>query len=364
MRLQLAIALLLAAVATARADAVISARGAYYKERSTLVVQPMVDGTFDAGTKGRVDAHFLVDSITSASSATGSMDNESFTERRYEAGFGYSHLVLGWLRVGGLGRYSIESDYTSTYVAGRAELELNEKNTTLVVTAGRGFDSITNGIAVMSGAIGTPRKEESLRTGLTSVSLSQLLSPTLVANVTYDFMDAHGYQANLYRRVLGAGTPAEERVPRLRLRHGIFGGLRLFVPQTITTAVVGYRFYFDDWGIVSHTPEARVIQEIVEGLELRGRFRYYRQNAAEFYQDTYTADQIADPDTYISDDDKLSEHHTITAGGQLSVALSLFGVAGSWGDARIDVVVERILQTTEFGDAWNAHVGFSAPVIY
>jgi hypothetical protein len=350
--------------AAARADGVVSARTAYYKEKSTLVVQPMVDAQLDAGDAGRVDLHVLVDSITSASTATGAQSGVAFTELRYEGGFAYSHAVTRTLRIGGITRYSVESDYNASYLAARAELELFDRNTTVAVLEGRGFDTITNGVEQMQGEIGTPRKEDKLRTGLTSVSVTQILTPALVGNVTYDFLDSHGYHANFYRRVQGAGFPAEERAPRLRLRHAVYGGVRGFIEPTRSTLVAGYRLYVDDWGIVSHTPEVRVIQEIVEGLDVRGRFRYYRQGSAEFYQDTYTAAQVNDPSAYITDDAKLSEHSTTTFGGQISLALGVFCVEGPWREARFDLVVERILQTTYFGDAWNAQLGFTLPVLY
>ncbi|MBA3454595.1 MAG: hypothetical protein H0T42_16010, partial [Deltaproteobacteria bacterium] len=92
MRLQLvSVALLAATTASASADGSVSARGVYYKERATRVVQPMLDGTFEAGTKGVLTAHFLVDAITSASASSGGADAMPFTENRYEGGAAYTH---------------------------------------------------------------------------------------------------------------------------------------------------------------------------------------------------------------------------------------------------------------------------------
>jgi len=89
MRLQLAAALALAVLAMlgaargpAHADGSMSARGVYYKERATRVMQPMLDGMFEVGARGLIDAHFLVDAITSASASSGSAEAEPFTERR------------------------------------------------------------------------------------------------------------------------------------------------------------------------------------------------------------------------------------------------------------------------------------------
>ncbi|MCX5747412.1 MAG: hypothetical protein NT062_33525, partial [Proteobacteria bacterium] len=86
-RVTLALALAVGAVGTAWADGEVSMRGVYYKERSTRVMQPMLDGMFEAGAHGIVDAHLLVDAITSASSSSGAVD-AAFTEQRYEGGLG------------------------------------------------------------------------------------------------------------------------------------------------------------------------------------------------------------------------------------------------------------------------------------
>ena len=48
----------------ARGDGTLTARGVYYKERATRVMQPMLDAMFDAGTHGVATGHFLVDAIT------------------------------------------------------------------------------------------------------------------------------------------------------------------------------------------------------------------------------------------------------------------------------------------------------------
>jgi hypothetical protein len=177
-------------------------------------------------------------------------------------------------------------------------------------------------------------------------------------------MDSHGYHANIYRVVFGGIVPVPERAPDLRLRHALFGGLRGHVPQSGTTAFAGYRFYIDDWGVVAHTPEARVVQELAPGLALRLRYRFYRQSAADFFKDAYTQEEVADERRFVTDDEKLSAHRTHTVGGQLLVALGLLGATGTLGDTTVEVVVERIWQTTLFGNAWNVQAALTVPFEY
>ena len=146
----LAIAGVVATVAPALADGQLVARTAYYKERATRVVQPMLDGMFDVAEHGTVTAHFLVDTITSASSSSGSANAKPFTERRYEAGFGYTHQ-LDKLRLGGDAKYSTESDYDSFYLGLRGELELAQKNAVLGAGGGVSLDSVST---TMAGGLG------------------------------------------------------------------------------------------------------------------------------------------------------------------------------------------------------------------
>ena len=352
----------LALAAPARADGVLEIRGAYYKERSTRVVQPMVDAALDVGDGGRLEAHFLIDSITSASAASGTGGLE-FSERRWEGGGGYTLELPGHVKIGAEGKYSSESDYFSTWLAGHVEVGLFDQNTTLRFLVGHSFDRITNGVAVDAGAIGTPFREDHLGTTQISVGATQILTPWLVGRLTYDFMFLDGFQANMYRVVRGGSEPVPERAPTRRVRNAVAASGRVWLP-TDTVGVLEYRLYFDDWGIVANTVEARAIQEIMPGLDVRARYRLYAQGAASFYQDVYTQDQLSDPRINVTADAKLASYVTNTLGGQVSGTLSLLGVTGDWGDVRFDLTVERVWQTSAFGNAWVAQVGMSVPFSY
>jgi len=351
------------AASAARADGVLEVRGAYYKERSTRVEQPMIDAAFDAGERGVVVGHFLVDSITSASQATGTAAGE-FTERRYEAGLGYTHELPGRLKIGGDFRYSTESDYFSTWLDLHGELALADQDLRLRVLVGHSFDKITNGVAVDQGAIGTATIEHSLGVNLLSLGATYLLTPDLVGAIGYDLGYLDGYQANVYRMVPGGSQPVPERVPTIRVRNAIGVELRGFLPSTRTTGVLAYHFYIDDWGVVAHTPEARVVQELLPGLELRARYRYYTQTKADFYQTVYNQAQLDDLGAHVTNDEKLSGFRTQTLGGQLNITMANLGFPGTFGKTRVDLIVERIWQDNSFGDAWVGQLGLTLPLVY
>lgn len=361
--MQLRPLLVLLVSASAFADGIVEVRGAYYKERSTRVEQPMIDAAFDTAHGGLVTGHILVDSITSASAATGTAGGE-FTERRYEGGLGYTQDLPEHVKVGADGRYSTESDYFSTWIDVHGEIALLSQDLRLRLLIGHSFDKITNGVAVEQGALGVPSIEHSLGVNLISLGVTQVVTPEIVASIGYDLGYLDGYQANVYRVVRGANQPVSERVPDTRTRHAVTAEARGYIAPTGTTLVLAYRLYADDWGIVAHTPEVRVVQHVVRGLELRARYRFYTQSAADFYQSIYTAAQLMDPATFVTDDEKLSGFQTHTLGGQLSFTLGTLGFHGTLGQTRIDAVVERIWQNNSFGDAWVGQLGLAVPFEY
>ena len=111
-----------AAVAPVRADDHITVRGAYFREASTRVIQPVVEISKDLPSGFDVTAHYLLDAITSASVAAGTVGRHDLHRdaQRGRAG--------AWARPGIAGapslgyQYSAESDYWSHGVSrlGRA----------------------------------------------------------------------------------------------------------------------------------------------------------------------------------------------------------------------------------------------------
>jgi Protein of unknown function (DUF3570) len=355
-----AIAIAAAAPTGARADGDVSLRGIYYKEHSTRVEQPMIDARFDAGDGGTLDAHFLVDAITSASAGSGAA-NTAFTERRYEVGAGFTRQLDAPARLGALIRLSTEPDYDSGFVGGHGELDLADKNFTLGATLGAGYDHVTNAGAQGPMTIGAI--SEHLSSLLLSLSASQVLSKNTIASVTYDLAHEGGYLANPYRAAITADGLTPERVPDGRNRHAIAGILRQYVSATETTLIASYRLYFDDWGVVSHTPELRAVQAAGDAMEVGLGFRYYRQRAANFFKSVYeTADPMVEP--YLTDDPKLSKFTGETITARFAVLGRAFGLDGNWGETRAEVVVEYVVQHNRFGNAGIAHVGLTVPFSY
>jgi Protein of unknown function (DUF3570) len=351
-----ALALGLVAGEPAAGNGEVTVRGAYYKERSTRVAQPMIDARFDAGEHGEVVAHALVDSISSASVAAGAA-GEPFSESRFELGGSYLHRFER-LRLGGGARLSSEPDYQSAFLHFRGETDLADRNTTIAVNLAGGRDEVSNSGAQteISDAI-----EGTLYTALGSLSLTQVLTPVLVGQLTYDLVRLDGFQENPYRVVSAGGEFWPERVPETRTRHAAQAVLRGFVPLTRSTLIGAYRFYVDDWGVVGHTPDVRLVQELHEHLDVHLRYRYHRQSRGDFYKKIY-ATEDPDIEPFLTDDVKLDRLTTQSFGGKIDVGLALFGVTSKpLAAVRALAAFEYIDQSTYYGNAVSAQLAISVP---
>jgi hypothetical protein len=385
MRLQLATVLVLVAGTAAHADGTLAMRGVYYKERSTRVMQPMLDGMFEVGARGLVTAHVLVDAITSASAGSGTANAVPFSEKRYEAGAGYTQeldgpagSIIDKIRVGGDARFSTESDYRSIYFGPRAEADLAQKNMTLGIGGGLSSDRVdASGAASALGSIKLLCKDD-VEHGITKAmsdscpltvynayaTVAQIVSKDAVVGATYDIAYLDGYQSNPYRSAI---VPAEngfehERHPFTRLRQSIAGSARYYYAPSQTTFIGAYRHYWDSWGIHAHTPELRIVQEVGEHADATVAYRYYTQDAAFFWARFYAPPTETRP--YLTDDPKMSAFDGHVMEAKLGIFGEAFDLHGRWAGARFEGILEYIIQHNRFGNAVEAHVALTLPFSY
>lgn len=277
---------------TARADDYVSVRGAYYREASTRVIQPMVDVRRDSPDGLDVDAHFLVDTITSASAAAGTAVDNIFTEIRDEVGlrvrrrFERSDVGLSY-------KYSAESDYWSHSIGASVGQRLWGDTGSIRLSLGRSFDTMTNKTGTPTCAPNVQQPFCTLDTWYAGVSYSQVLSPVMIGQVSYEAAYLDGFQGNVYRTVPTVNN-APEFLPPHRLRSAIAPKFAYYIPSTSTGLQLHYRYYFDyypgghltdsdPWLLMAHMIEGRIYQQLTPTLEVRLLFRYYRQNHARFW---------------------------------------------------------------------------------
>jgi Protein of unknown function (DUF3570) len=369
---------LVAATGLARADDYVTLRGAYYREPSTRVIQPTVEVERDDVVTGLdVKAHFLVDTITSASVAAGTSVDSIFTETRNEAGLsvrgrsGRNDVTLGY-------KYSAESDYWSHGIGLSLGRRIWGDTGRLGVSLGYNHDEISSRFRTPYCA--TPPSHSCYMKGyFFGLSYTQILSPVLLAQVSAESLYASGFQANLYRVVPNFDY---ERLPERRLRNALAARVAYYLPRTKTALRLAYRFYFDlypcdtgdpqcrdnpdPWHITSHMIEAHVYQTVTRTLDVRLSYRQYLQtNAANFWCDVvaspgcYPASSI-----YYSTDPKLGRVTTAYPEVKLfwlAEAFTGLPVLDWIATGTFDISYGRFFQSTSFANAHVLQMGYTMP---
>ena len=95
-----------------------------------------------------------------------------------------------------------------------------------------------------------------------------------------------------------------EQLPDTRFRVAIGGRLNWYLNETFTLRTY-YRYYFDDWGVTSHTASIEVPIKIADKFTLYPSYRFYNQTAADYFNPYETA--LSTDEFYTSDYD-LSEY--------------------------------------------------------
>jgi hypothetical protein len=85
-----------------------------------------------------------------------------------------------------------------------------------------------------------------------------------------------------------AGAYQPEAHPDSRLRQDAFVKFSQWLSSRASLKL-GYGYYRDDWGVGSHTVNAKLSQYVGESVVVGYRWRWYSQSAADFWRSEYVA---------------------------------------------------------------------------
>ncbi len=213
--------------------------------------------------------------------------------------------------------YSAESDYISFGGALNYSLALNDKNTTLSAGWGHNSDSVRDDLGIW----------ENKMTDNAFLGLVQLFGPKAYLTVNASVGFEHGYLADPYREVFFANVPQSsfddpqgngnpEVRPRHRNNQILYTSWTQFVTPLNGSFELSYRFFHDSYGIFAHTAELDWHQKIGKHLVISPTFRYYVQNAADFYY--VMVPDVNHPPSFYSSDYRLSQMETVATGVSLT----------------------------------------------
>ncbi|MBI3609557.1 MAG: DUF3570 domain-containing protein [Nitrospirae bacterium] len=229
---------------------------------------------------------------TASSAATG---GGTTTDTRNELTAGFSHNFNNLITTEFYYDYSQEKDYLSNTPSITLKKDLFEKNTTLTLSYSKNMDLVYG--RFMDGR--KSRDTDNYYFGIT-----QLLSPVTFAQIGYSGSRARGFIPEGNRLVAispttpdqctakAAGSCEGEVFPSTRSRNAVLLGINHYFSDGFmdrSSVKLTYRYYTDDWNITSHTEEAEYNKYVTDRNILGLNLRYYRQTAAFFAKDLYTA---------------------------------------------------------------------------
>ena len=157
--------------------------------------------------------------------------------------------------------------------------------------------------------------DESRNSYAVGFGFSQILHKKVQGSLALDFIQQEGLLSTPFQRVYFADVAdsfienfqladAIEQLPDSRFKVAVGGRLNWYLNETVTLRTF-YRYYFDDWGINSHTASIEVPIKITDKFTLYPSYRFYNQTAADYFRPFEVA--LSTEEFYTSDFD-LSEY--------------------------------------------------------
>ena len=285
--------------------------------------------------------------------------DDTFLDTRYAATASWTQpLARLYTFSAGLG-FSTEYDYTHLGANFSLARDFNKRNTTLfagVAWSQEDIDPVGGAPIPMSQMLDAGDQSHKLGSDSKTVldllvGITQVLGRNTVLRVNYSFSDASGYLNDPYKIVSvvdplsgdtllrsppsGAGPTGVylyESRPDSRLKHSVYAELKHSLGRPVLH--VAYRFMTDDWGIDSHTADARLRWPIGAAYFVEPQLRYYTQNEADFYRSSLRADEPVPQ--YASADFRLGSFDAVTAGVKFGGTTSR---GGEWS-ARLEYYMQ------------------------
>lgn len=204
--------------------------------------------------------------------------------------------------------FSSEYDYSSIGFGGGFTRLFNEKNTEISISGQVYLDKwnpqypieLRNGFfdSRISGT-GTydpnfiPFIDETRKSYAASLGFSQILGKRLQGALYVDFITQNGLLSTPFQRVYFGDidnffidefqlADDVERLPDSRFKIPIGGRINYYVSDLLVFRMY-YRFYWDDWGITSHTANLEVPLKLSDKFTLYPSYRYYTQTSADYF---------------------------------------------------------------------------------
>src|SRR5690606_11295481 len=261
-------------------------------------------------------ANYYVDMVSSASVDV-ELTASPYEEERTQKSAGLEFLRGKATYSAGIIR-SEESDYSADTTYFSISQDMFGDLTTVTLSYKRGWDDVFRNVKLPDGSkVRDEAFSDHVERRGYALGLTQILTRSLIMSLNYEVLTDEGFLNNPYRQVRfvddtsPSGWSSEPEIyPRTRTSNAGSVRMKYFLPYRAALEG-GYRFYSDTWGIVAHTAELGYTHPWRGPWVFDGKLRYYRQSAADFYQDLFPRRQFAN---FIARDKELSTFQGITIG--------------------------------------------------
>jgi hypothetical protein len=243
------------------------------------------------GDNFSVSYNYYVDMITSASIdvlLTASPYKEKRTQQSgsVEYQHGKTTYSVGYI-------HSREPDYIADTSIFSLSQDMFGDLTTVTMSYSRGWDHVYRDIKLADGTIiNDPTFAQEVDHRSYGVGLTQVLTRNLILSLNYQALTDQGYLQSPYRDVVyltpGVGkgwATAPQVYPGTHTSNAVSGDLKYYLPYRAALDLF-YRYYTDTWGIAANTVQLGYTQPWHHWI-FDGTLRYYKQNAANFYNDLF-----------------------------------------------------------------------------
>ena len=195
---------------------------------------------------------------------------------------------------------SQEDDYRAIAPALSGEWAFNDDLTTLSLGLSSSSDILEPSDAAVFGRV----TREKRRSRSAAIGVSQVLDRMAAVYAGVSATRHEGFLSDPYK--------LRDVRPDARLEWTFSLRYRQFLPAPHAALHLDYRYFDDDWGIVSHTLHASWYQNVGPVFQVVPNLRYYTQSAADFYR---SSDDFGLPlDVDQSSDFRLSAYGAFTFG--------------------------------------------------
>ncbi len=235
---------------------------------------------------------------------------------------------------------SSEYDYFSLGFGGSYTKLFNEKNTELSISGnvyidtwnaiyptelrpfGPGGDGLSSSFYNQNTITGNinynpnfaPFDNEGRNSYAIGFGFSQILHKNVQGSLALDFIKQDGLLSTPFQRVYFGDVAdsfidnfqladAIEQLPDSRFKVALGGRLNWYLNERVSLRTF-YRYYFDDWGVNSHTASIEIPIKIADKFTLYPSYRFYNQTAADYfrpYEEALSTEEFYTSDFDLSD---------------------------------------------------------------